>query len=310
MRDNSKIKRIVIWGLRTKYHTHRHIHQAFYKNAQKLGYETIWVEDEKKNQKYLQPGDLIISADPIGKMVPEKFTFEEYNLPVRDDVFYCLHHFKEIFLEKLPKKNYVNLIAYTNIVNEILEIEKWGPATYFDNKTKTLYQPWGTDLLVEEFKKPTQNKNKFVFWIGSVWNDSLNRGNIHEIQKLKEVLKKNNLLFINFRFIPDILNILFTRLSRIAPAISGKFQVEIQYLPCRVFKNISYGQLGITNVKKFKDILGESFIEGDTIEQLVDNSLKLSKEEYLKKVSMQQEKIVDFTYKNSINNIIKAIEQL
>jgi hypothetical protein len=307
---NKEIKRIVIWGLKTRYHTHRHIHQAFYKNAKKLGYIALWLEDEKKNQKYIEPGDLIISADPIGKMVPEKFTFEEYNLPVRDDVFYCLHHFKEIFLNKLPKQNYINLVAYTNVVNEILDIEKWGPATYFDNKTKTLYQPWGTDLLVEEFKKPKYSKSKFVFWIGSIWNDNLNRGNIHEIQKLKESLGKHDLYFINLRFIPDILNIFFTRLSRIAPAISGRFQTEIQYLPCRVFKNISYGQLGITNIIKFKDILGESFIEGITIEELVSNSLKLSKEEYLEKVTTQQEKIINFTYKNSINNIIKAIEKL
>jgi hypothetical protein len=214
----------------------------------------------------------------------------------------------KIFLDKLPTKNYINLVAYTNVVSTIPNIQKWGPVTYFDSVTRTLYQPWGTDLLPHEFKKPVYNKNKFVFWIGSVWNDKLNRGNIMEIKKLKEVLKRSGLLFIKLRFIPDVLNIFFIRLSRIAPAISGKFQVDIQYLPCRVFKNISYGQLGITNILKFQDILGETFIKGDNMEELISNSIKLSKEDYISLVIAQQKKIIDFTYKNSINNIIKAIK--
>lgn len=309
MLNNTNIKRILIWGLRKKYHTHRHIHQAFYKNAKKLGYETLWVEDEKKNQKYIQSGDLIISADPIGKMVPEKHTFEEYNLPIRNDIYYCLHNFKDIFIEKVPKDKCMFLQVYNDIVNTIPEIEKWGPVTYFDKNTKTLYQPWGTDLLPEEFKKPIFRQNRFVFWIGSIWNDSLNRGNLDEINQLKIVLKKHKLHFIQLRFVPDFLNTLFVRLSRIAPAIAGRFQTEVNYLPCRMFKNISYGQLGITNIKKFKDILGDSFIEGESIEEIIDKSLSLSKAEYFDIIKKQQEIIKSYTYKNALNNIIKVLKQ-
>ena len=43
-----EIKRIVVWGLRNRWHTHRFIHKAFYENAKKLGYEVLWLEDEKK----------------------------------------------------------------------------------------------------------------------------------------------------------------------------------------------------------------------------------------------------------------------
>jgi len=302
-----KPKRIVIWGLRKKWHTHRFIHKAFYENGKKLGYNMLWLEDTKENAKYIEPGDLIITADPVGKMVPEKFKFEDYNIPARDDIFYCLHNVKDIFIEKLPKDKLMFLQVYHNIVDTIPNIEKWGPVTYFDKDTKTLYQPWGTDLLPEEFKKPIYNKNKIVFWIGSIWNDTLNRGNLNEIQELKTVLKKHKLYFINLRFIPDFLNIFFVRLSRIAPAIAGKFQVDVNYLPCRVFKNISYGQLGITNIKKFKDILGENFIQGDTISEIIDNSLSLSKDEYLYIIKKQQEIIREYTYKNALENIFRTL---
>lgn len=303
---NKQNNKIVIWGLRKKYHTHRHIHKAFYENAKKLGYQTLWMEDEKENQKDIHPGDLVISAEVGGRMIPEKFKFEDYNLPIRDDIFYCLHNFKDIFKKRLNPKNYINLQVYHDVVLEITGIEKWNPATYFDKKTRTLYQPWGTDLLPEEFKEPVFNRNSLVFWIGSIWTDKLNRGNIDAIRRLKDVLKKNKLKFLNLRFIPDWLNIFLIRKSRLAPAIAGKFQVDVNYLPCRMFKNISYGQLGITNVRKFKDILGDSFIEGNSIEKLINNTLALSEEEYIAKVKAQQKIIKDYTYKNAIENIIKS----
>lgn len=303
--DRDKITRIVIWGLKHKYHTHRHIHQAFYKNAKKLGYDTLWLEDWKINQKKIKAGDLIISAEVQGKMIKEKFKFEEYNLPVRDDVKYCLHNFKEVFKSKLKKENYINLAVYTKD-SERSDI-KISTARYFDTKTRTLYQPWGTDLLPEEFKDPVYNRNNFVFWIGSVWNNKLNQGNIREINELKKTFSAVGINFINLRFVPNILNILLIRKSRLAPAIAGQYQVDINYLPCRMFKNISYGQLGITNVKKFNDILNDSFIKSDNIKDLIEKSLNLSEYQYIDIIKRQQDYIKKYTYKESIHNIINLI---
>jgi hypothetical protein len=300
----NKIKRIVIWGLKKRYHTHRHIHMAFYVNAKKLGYNTIWVEDEKKNQKYLESGDLIISAEVQGKMVPKKFRFEDYNLPIRDDIFYCLHNFKDIFKNKLKSKNYINLQVYNDSVLNMSDIKKYDEFIYFDNKTRTLYQPWGTDLLPGEFRKPVFSNNRFVFWIGSIWNDKNNHGNINEINELRTALSEEGLNLIKIRFIPDWFNVFLIRVSKIAPAIAGRHQVDVNYLPCRMFKNISYGQLGVTNVKKFKDILGDSFIEGNTIKELIKNSLKLSRNDYIAKVRAQQKVIKKYTYKDSLERII------
>jgi hypothetical protein len=299
------IKRIVIWGLRTRYHTHRHIHKAFYENAKKLGYDAIWVEDEEKNAHLIQAGDLVIAAEAVGKMVPEKLKFEDYKLPIKNSVYYCLHNYKDIFKEKINKDFLLNLKVYMNEAEKA--DQKWGPATFFDSKTRTLYQPWGTNLLAEEFKKPTFHKGKFVFWIGSIWNNTANQGNKGAIAELKSALHAHALYFVHLRFIPDWLNVFFVRHSRIAPAIAGKYQTEIDYLPCRMFKNISYGQLGITNVAKFKDILGKSFIEGKTMDALLEKSLSLSKEEYKNIVRAQQEIIKNYTYKQSIENIIKAL---
>ncbi len=304
----SKPKRLIIWGLKQVYHTHRHIHQAFYKNAKKLGYETLWLEDDKKNQTYIQPGDVIIASEVTGKMIPKKNTFEDYHLPVRNDVSYCLHNYSDVFKSKLEKHTYINLSVYSKLA-ETADTQL-DTARYFDTKTRTLYQPWGTDLLVSEFKKPVYNKNRFVFWIGSIWNNATNQGNILQIQKLKEVLRAYSIRFIQLRFIPDMLNIFFIRRSRIAPAIAGQYQVDINYLPCRVFKNISYGQLGITNVQKFTDILGSDYIIQDKkpLEQVITNVLHMDKNTYMKEVKRQQKSIATYTYKESIEYILRCLQ--
>jgi len=306
MSFNKEKNKIIIWGLRKKWHTHRFIHKAFYENAKKLKYNVIWLEDEKKNSKYIESGDLVISAEVQGKMIPEKTKIEEYNLPIKDDIYYCLHNYKEIYTEKLNKNRLINLQVYNTEKVKDADV-KLGSVTYFDTKTKTLYQPWGTNLLPEEFKKPVFNQNNFVFWVGSIWNNSLNQGNLIEIENLKKILQKNKINFINVRFVPDFINKFLVRISRIAPAIAGKYQVDVNYLPCRMFKNISYGQLGFSNVKKFNDILGEFNLYSDNMEEMVNKILSLKKEEYKKIILGQQEIIKNYTYKQSLENIIKLL---
>ncbi len=306
MTNEEKIKRIVIWGLKYKYHTQRHIHQAFYKNAKKIGYDAIWLEDSKMSAKKIKPGDLIISTAAIGRMVPEKNTLDDFYLPIRDDVFYCLHNYKELFTNKINPEHLIKLQVYNNENGADQSDVKWGVVNYFDTKTRTLYQPWGTNLSSQEFKKPVFRRNNLVIWVGNVWNDSNNHGNLNEIAELKEVLHKNKLKFIKVKVVPDFIHLFLIRWSRIAPAIGGFQQVKTDYLPCRMFKNISYGQLGITNVKKFKEILGDHFVNGSSIEEIIEKTLSLSKNEYINIVKAQQEIVKKYTYEQAIKNIVKT----
>ena len=97
--NSQKFNKVVIWGLRTKWHTHRFIFQAYYENLKKCGVPVVWVDDEKRNQKIIEKGDLIFSASNMyGKMVPQKKSLDDYNLPIRDDVFYCLHAENDYFI--------------------------------------------------------------------------------------------------------------------------------------------------------------------------------------------------------------------
>lgn len=306
LKNNSKkFNKIVLWGFKTKWHTHRFIFQAYYNTLKKAGISVIWVDDDKKNAKMIEKDDLIISASGMhGKMVPEKKSIEDYNLPIRDDIFYCLHGENSFFREKLNFDRTLELYYFSSSA-EIFE--KINDAVYFDRKNKNLYQPWGTNLLPNEFKKPVFRKNRLVFWIGSIWNDKNNHGNKEEIGKFVDICKKNKLIFVHLRFIPNFMNEIFIRFSRLAPAIGGRRQVEINYLPCRMFKNISYGQLGFSNVKKFSEIFVDCNIYNESIEETVNKILKLTKDEYINLIKKQQEVCKNYTIAHNLNNIFKYI---
>lgn len=295
-----RYNKFVIWGLRSVNDTYRYIHNHFYTTLKKLKTKVVWVDDEKKNDGIIEKNDMVISVNIAG-----------HNLPLKKDVYYCLHNFDEIgdrHSKLEPSKN-IRLQVYTNAAEK--SEEKWDKVTLFDQKTRTLYQPWGTNLLPWEFKKPVfSSKSPFVFWIGSVWNNRLNQGNIKEIRMLKNILSKEKLEFIHFKNIPDFLNIFFVRMSRIAPAIAGQWQVDNNYLPCRMFKNISYGQLGISNVKKFNDLFGESSIKGNDIRELIENSLKLNPNKYKEMILGQQKIVKKHTYLNKLINICTAFEKI
>ncbi len=77
-----------------------------------------------------------------------------------------------------------------------------------------------------------------------------------------------------------------------------------------MFKNISYGQVGFTNVRGFKAIFGDALVEGDTIAQLVDNTLALSAQRYRELCAAQQGKLTNYTYYWNLVRIADAFDML
>ena len=295
----TKYNKVVIWGLLKLRHTHRYIHQTFHKTLAKVGLKVVWVEDVVRSRSLIEKNDLVISAN----MASTK-------LPVLKDVYYCLHNCDNEIHERIAPTHNVRLQVYKKV--SFQKMEKWDEVTFFDGESRTLYQPWGTDLLEDEFYEPVRSKNLRVsFWIGSVWNNELDQGNINEIAELRRVLKKQGIRFIVLRHIPDRGNVFLTRRSLIAPAIGGRWQVEHNYLPCRMFKNISYGQIGVSNIKKFVDLFGqENSIQGDSIGELIENSLSLSPARKVEMIRAQQEIVKKQTYIQKFHNILKAFERV
>ncbi len=298
-REIGRFNKVVVWGLKTSEHTHSHIHRHFFETLGKVAARAVFVDDRTDNADVIGRNDLVIAVDVAIS-----------HLPVRNDAYYCLHNCSEEIHRRLAPARNIRLATYANCAEQAGE--RWDEVTFFDSATRTLYQPWATDLLAREFKEPVLDRSgRIVFWVGSIWNDALGRGNVNEIQMLRDVLEARGIRFVHLRGISDSLNVRYVRNSLIAPAIVGKWQMENNYLPCRMWKNISYGQLGISNVAKFAGIFEDCTVEGESIEELIDNALSLPSGTYRDMTYRQQEIVKErHTYVNRLLNIIRAFESI
>ncbi|MCK4292792.1 MAG: glycosyltransferase [Planctomycetes bacterium] len=296
-RKIEKFNKVVVWGLKTQEHTHAYIHHHFFRTLEKLGASVVLVDDRRENEDIVESNDLVISVDVSSS-----------HLPIRDNVYYCLHNCSDDIHRRIDPSRNIRLQTYMNSAAQAGQM--WDQVTFFDGKNRILFQPWATDLLADEFEEPIlEPVGNIVFWVGSIWNDRLDRGNVNEIEMLKDVLEKRNIRFIHLQGISGSLNIKYVRHSLIAPTIAGRWQVENNYLPCRMWKNISYGQLGVSNVRKFDDIFNDCTVKGQSIEELIDNTLSLPLSRYRDMIYEQQEIVKSHhTYVNRLLNIIRAFE--
>lgn len=298
-----KFDRVIVWGLKTIRNSHGYIHESYYNAFKKnnIYSKTYWTDDAPEYQDVVIPNSLIFIWE-----------FCKEYLPIRDDCFYICHACQKNFLDIKPE-NKIHLMTYMNMVDQpgLVKLEE---VCYFFKPWQMLYQPWGTDLEPEEFCRPTYNHySKVVNWVGSIWKDSIDveyGGNLEVIDSLKNALIKNDLKFVHATNTGYKENIILVRESRIAPAVAGKRQVMTNYLPCRMFKNISYGQLGFSNVEHFKVLYPDCVIVESDIDLLIDRALSVGEKDYKDLVKIQQEFTKRYTYSQNIKRILDSIDIL
>jgi hypothetical protein len=294
-----KHRSVVLWGLyEPTGDSFQHIWRHFAHALDRLDKPYIWVPDAVEWREQIRPGDLVFAVDVAADNLGAPVKGADYLLhnilpdhPVRDG---------------LEPERCVYLQVWTNDCAE--RGEAWGPVRRWDRHSRVLYQPWGTDLLPDEFYPPIYNPDStLATFVGSVW-DGNGQGNRDAILELRRAVEAHGLEFHHRAGVDDRTNAELVRMARIAPAVAGQWQVDHEYLPCRVFKNVSYGALGITNVQKFRQILG--WVVPGSISQIVNAALALDEDDYLGVVREQQEEVArDYTYVQSLEAIERAFDE-
>ena len=248
-----KIKRVFIWGHCTTGHTHSYVHYGYYKAFSYLGYETHWVDDNPITYPEYFKDSLFLTEGQVDK-----------NIPLDKSNIYILHNcenknkkyigagcnFLELgnylkFCETGEGRNYPN--------NKIVKIKD---LCFYDDQSPTLYQTWATDLLPYEIKIEDAcifdaNKEK-VHFIGYRWEE--NEG---PIQEFIRACKDNRKTFEHHFRVSFEKDRALERDSYICPDFRGKWHIECGYIPCRVFKGLSYGKMVGTNSKHIQDMFPE-----------------------------------------------------
>lgn len=334
--------RYVVWGFKNpqNYHTHSHIHEAFYRVLKLTGKDVQWLDHMSAEMSILTPRNfsntLFISEHAAAKQ----------GMPILDDCFYVIHGLNndpEMSAKMSGIKNRLSWNVYHDYSHgnpeewervgrpQITDVRQYGrflrnvspdstknydriflaeDAPYYP-KEKHMDFRWATDLVPSEIAKLTPVKfpgpTKKIHWIGTHW--FVNQKELHAFDN---ACNENGIEFTHFGagqngVVTIEENIRLVRESYFAPAISGSHHLTEGYVPCRIFKNISYGQMGITNSKRVNDIFGGRLIFNPDAHALFYDAvaqLPLIPVERIQELMDYVSK--NHTYLNRLDSILKA----
>lgn len=289
------MNKVIIWAHKLHTSTHSYVQNGYYRAFKELGWETYWVDTSDVDSVDVS-NSLIFVEDSV-----------KNGLPIRKDCKYITHHFPEAELvEKgIPAENILRLGNY--LPREEIH-EKISDLTYWDNQTRTLYQPWGTDLLPSEidtndyvFFNPDSKKLHYVAMLyeqGVWW-----------AQEFANIIDRNHGVefMVYTQNASDEENRNLIRESFLCPDFRSDWHLQCGYIPCRMWKNISYGRITGTNSPLVKRALGDYVVFGGTPQTLYQNLLEA---EINKSVNMKEAMGYikeNHTFINRVNNLLKFL---
>ena len=295
-------KKFIAWGHKLHSHTHSYIHCAYVKAFDHMGWETMHLDNEDDISNIDFNNSIFLTEGQV-----------EQKIPIIKNCKYILHYPRhEWKYADLPKENVLRLGVYTNgISHDSVGVsgEQINEYTYFDEESRTLYQPWATDLLPEEITSDFNHiKNKKIVYCGTLWDGWY--GNINQINNFLTKSKSFGYDFMHHP--PGRLsfdeNRSVIRNNELSPTIVGEWQKINHYIPCRIFKNISYGALGLTNSEVVKRIFGDTIVYSENESEILEKYIAIQDSEIKRKFLASLEIVSNnHTYINRINQILKVL---
>lgn len=294
-----KFNKVIVWGYPLGGHTHSNVHDAFYRAFKYLGYDAYHVNDTPANRElFKEEKDCLYLTTGGG----------DNNIPLRDDCAYITHNCGPL---RYQDKRHIKLQVLTQNNPDIDSMEKMGETTYYSKIGKMVLMPWATNLLPNEFdfNAPILPKERKIYWVGTI-ESSNEFENIKNITKFKRACAENDIEFVHgwkdgAQISPEK-HIELIRKSFFAPTILGTWQERVGFVPCRLFKNTSYGQLPVTNSRQAKDIFGDLAVYNNDPHQLFYDAIEhINDTDRIRRaMKIVQEK---HTYANRIQDIFKKL---
>jgi hypothetical protein len=309
-----QIKKIIIWGHKLHSHTHSYIHNGFYLGFKKLGFETLWFDDNDDVRNIDFSNSLFITEHQVNKKIP-----------LQKDCLYLTHYADDNDYKGIPKENIILLKVSLRDFKEkdkkdtvYKQLDYGQKHEYYSkiNEYNCLYMYWATDLLPEEIDINIQNidnvkTNNEINFVGSMTNIWGQFKYICDINKIKfnnygatfNINSTNNISIGQ--------NTELIKKSIIAPALQDNGQISNNYIPCRIFKNISYGKMGVTNNPIVNELFDNKLICDLNLVNLINKAVQFESYSNKNEIIVNLMKYVrdNHTYINRINTIIKYVNE-
>jgi hypothetical protein len=283
--------KIIVWGFPLNTHTHSYVHGAWVKTFKSLGFETYWFHDNNYPINFDYKNCIFITEGYAEKNIPleasstyfvhiainpKKYLDKGCRLiDIRfnvDEINDCNYSY-ELERNKLLKID--DVAFYNKSADDSILSDKFRKGI---NNYEALYLSWATDLLPNEFNYEDRflNRDEKYYFIGTI-----GESNVNEIRKIISACQTKNMQFVHINpwsapvtyeeaknlvqksyIAPDV------RGSALRLPVNGKVDTGANhklngYIPCRTFKNISYGQVGATNSLAVKKLFGDLIIYND-----------------------------------------------
>lgn len=325
-------KNYVVFGFKNSYHTHSHIHEAIFRALKYMGKQVEWLDEYDDLSKRDFSNTLFITEHIAARPIP-----------LRNDCVYLVHGgLSDNYIQaKLSGYNMYTWNVYHDFSHscgsEGILLKDWNPNTpeltekiwvdedftYYP-KEKHMNFRWATDLTPPEIEanktgaKLLNTDSKVINWVGTFWHV-----NEKEIGEFRRACADNRIDFRHFgagqangdghlgngKVVSIEKNIQLVRESYFGPAIVGSHHITEGYSPCRIFKNISYGQFGVTNSKRVNEIFSNKLIYNpDCYKLFYEAKERLQSMKIEELYSLMDEVSQKHTYINRLNSIFRVLD--
>lgn len=326
---------VIIWGYPYGTHTQSYVWYGFYRAFKSLGIETHWLanrwsfEQVQNNSISLNNTLFIVEKNDMNGMpIHPNCTYMLHmmgNRPHTDISHRFSGKVKRVVDMRQHCLNFWDDDGYSYTMDRP-EVFRQAPGCFFEKSPSDgidkIYVAWATDLLPEEFDFNDMyiQRENTVWYVGTVGggkgglDDCLPPPAIYDNRKFlfefRDACRKNNIEFkTNCPWVNPLSQEESKKLvqrSYLAPDSRHPSMLSWGYVPCRTMKNISYGQLGLTNspaIQKFFE--GEILFNENGYEQFYEAQKHRQDYKMIKnQMMLVKEK---HTYVNRAKSILEAL---
>lgn len=305
-----QVRRVIVWGYREPRHTHHWVMVAMHRALEHAlrddprAPELLWLDNRTVADPAAFDDALILANVNVDRV--------DHCLPLRRRGLYLIHDHAPGRVDCSryePLRAAGRAVFY-----EVFRARPGGdyravddqPLCYVNGDGDRIVMLWATDLLPHEIEQAWQEvrerpraaaDQRSVVFVGSSW-----AANARELAVLahESVARKlhfghygrvmvptpwpqSELVSVHGESVSMTENVRLVREATIAPALQGLHQLrnengegvgEGNYVPCRIFKNISYGAFGVSNNPTAKAVLGDAVVCRADIGEMLDAALE------------------------------------
>lgn len=257
--DKFGFSRVIVWGhrpvrtiglgrLKRKSHTHSYIHAGYANAFRFLGYETHWIDSLRDLKNISLDGALVFTEGQV-----------DDDLPIDYRASYVTHHsdpskYEGKVTRWLKLHNFVTDLQFGISYNYPgHSVERINDVTYFDSSNKAIYMPWATDLLPGQTAPTAARSQTQIHYVGTVNHDGI----YPRFRRFSESASLAGFEVHNHAGVSDSRAMALASESKLVVDIRGDWHLERGYIPCRIWKALSYGRTLTSNSPKLYSVFSD-----------------------------------------------------